>query len=129
MNALFVPVLLLLSSVPMFVVAVLVARGNLHLLNGLDADRLRHPQAVATRMSRLLGLVGVVIVAAAFGMYWAGGNEVRVMVVTGLLLLLVNGLAMALFVAVAAARRDYLPPGQSRQGGRHRDRNAGNRPS
>ncbi|MCF7221102.1 hypothetical protein [Marilutibacter chinensis] len=117
MTDLLVPTLLAAGSLPMFAIAYRVARGDLHWLNGLDAGRLRDPQRIAARMSRLLGLVGVALLLGAAGMYWAGGMQARVGAVTVGLLIAVNGLGVALVLAIRRARRDYLPPGQRHGGG------------
>ncbi|MFQ6311017.1 hypothetical protein [Lysobacter capsici] len=106
-HALMLPAIMLISAVPTLVAAVLVARGNLHLVNGLDASRLRDPAATAARLSRLLALIAIAILLAAPGYYWAAGNDSRTTGVTVALLVAVNGLVVALMLAVAKARRDY----------------------
>lgn len=106
-HALMLPAIMLVSAVPTLVAAVLVARGNLHLVNGLDASRLRDPAATAARLSRLLALIAIAILLAAPGYYWAAGNDSRTTGVTVALLIAVNGLVVALMLAVAKARRDY----------------------
>ncbi|ALN86826.1 hypothetical protein IEQ11_16505 [Lysobacter capsici] len=106
-HALMLPAIMLISAVPTLVAAVLVARGNLHLVNGLDASRLRDPAATAARLSRLLALIAIAILLAAPGYYWAAGNDSRTTGVTVALLIAVNGLVVALMLAVAKARRDY----------------------
>lgn len=106
-HALMLPAIMLISAVPTLVAAVLVARGNLHLVNGLDASRLRDPAATAARLSRLLALIAIAILLAAPGYYWATGNDSRTTGVTVALLIAVNGLVVALMLAVAKARRDY----------------------
>jgi hypothetical protein len=106
---LLVPALLFASSLPMFATAWRVGRGDLHWLNGLDAARLRDPRVVATRMARLLAMVGIALVLGALGVYWAGDAEGRMLAVVVVLLLAVNGLGLVVFRAVSAARRDYVP--------------------
>ncbi|AWV07790.1 hypothetical protein [Marilutibacter maris] len=110
MTDLLIPTILATSSLPMFAIAFRVGSGDLHWLNGLDARRLRDPQRVAARMARLLALVGVALLLGAAGMYWAGEQQSRLALVTIALLVAVNGLGVALLVAVRRARHDYLPP-------------------
>ncbi|GAB3337300.1 hypothetical protein [Marilutibacter aestuarii] len=106
---LLVPALLFAGSLPMFAIAWRIGHGDLHWVNGLDARRLRDPAAVARRLARLLALVGVALVLGAAGLYVAGDDEGRMIAVVLVLLLVVNGLGLALFRAAGAARRDYLP--------------------
>ncbi|MEH6420276.1 hypothetical protein [Pseudomonas sp. CGJS7] len=112
LHAFILPGAMVISAVPILVAAVLVARGNLHLVNGLDASRLRDPAATAARLARLLALVAIALLLSALGYYWAAGDQTRIIGVSVALLLAVNGLAVALIVAAAKARRDYrdAPP-------------------
>ena len=105
------PGAMLVTAVPLLVCAVLVARGHLHLVNGLDAERLRNPDAVAARIARLLALTATAMLLAALGYYWAAGAQSRIVGVTAALLVAVNGLAVLLLRAVAAARRSYRDRG------------------
>lgn len=109
-NEFILPGIMLISGVPVLVAAVLVARGNLQLINGLDPSRLRDPLAAAARFSRLLALVAIAMFAAALGFYWAHGDHTRTLAVTIALLVAVNGLAVAMLLALAALKRDYRPP-------------------
>lgn len=111
MTDLLVPTILAVSSLPLFAIAYRVGCGDLHWLNGLDARRLRDPDAVARGMARRLALVGVSILLGALGMYWAGADQARIAIVAIVLLVAVNGLGIALVLAVQRARRDYLPSG------------------
>ncbi|MEI2454489.1 hypothetical protein ABU614_13920 [Lysobacter firmicutimachus] len=101
------PGAMVVTALPILVCAVLVARGQLHLVNGLDAARLRDPDAVAARIARLLALTAMAMLFAALGYYWANGEQSRTAGVTIALLVAVNGLAVLLIRAVAAARRSY----------------------
>ena len=122
------PAIMILSGLPALIAAVLVSRGNLHLINGLDATRLRDPAAVAARFARLLALVSIAIFASALGFYWAHGDDSRTLWVTVALLVAVNGLAVALLLAVARAKRDYRSPGHNRRDdGTHNDPRTGRR--
>lgn len=106
-NALVVPGVMVISALPVLVAAVLVARGNLQLINGLDPARLRDPFAAAAKFSRLLALVAISMFIAALGYYWAHGNQNHMLIVTVLLLIAVNGLAVTMMFALAALKRDY----------------------
>ncbi|QWP76186.1 hypothetical protein J5226_21770 [Lysobacter sp. K5869] len=117
-NALALPLILAISGVPVLVAAVLVARGNLHLINGLDASRLRDPAAAAARFGRLLALVAISMFLAALGFYWAHGDYNRILVVTVLLLVSVNGLAVVMLVALSRLKRDYRAPRDDQRAGR-----------
>ena len=109
------PAAMVITAMPILVCAVLVARGNLRLLNGLDAQRLRDPDAVAARIERLLALTATAMLLAALGYYWARGDQGRITGVTVVLLVAVNGLAVLLLRAVAAARRSYREPGDGQR--------------
>lgn len=52
-NEFMLPAVMLISGLPILVAAVLVARGNLQLINGLDPARLRDPAAAASRFSKI----------------------------------------------------------------------------
>ncbi|MGO1002492.1 hypothetical protein [Lysobacter sp. CA196] len=113
-----VPIAMAVSAAPILVSAVLVARGNLRLINGLDASRLPDPARTAAKLARLLATTGVAMLLGGAGFYWAGANEGRIAVVVVSLLLAVNGLAVALILAISAARRSY----RDRPGGDERTR-------
>lgn len=117
-NALVLPLIMAVSGLPVLVAAVLVARGNLHLINGLDASRLRDPAAAAARFARLLALVAISMFLAALGFYWAHGDYNRILVVTVLLLVSVNGLAATMLVALSRLKRDYRAPRDDPRTGR-----------
>ncbi|MBB1087345.1 hypothetical protein H4F99_02445 [Lysobacter sp. SG-8] len=114
---LLVPLVLFASSLPMFAIAWRVGQGDLRWLNGLDAARLPDPAAVARRLGWLLASVGFALWLGALGLYWAGDRQGPLAVVTVLLLVAVNGLGLALFIAARRARRDYLPPRDGRAAG------------
>lgn len=111
--SLIAPLLIALTSLPILVVAAYVRRGHLHLINGLDASRVPDPHALARRLSLLLVGVGLAMLAAAVGLYWATGNESRGLLVVTAMIVVVNALGIALVVAVVRARRGYRePPGR-----------------
>lgn len=102
-----VPIAMAVSAVPILVSTALVARGNLHLINGLDAARLPDPARTAAKLARLLAATGAAMLLGGAGFYWAGADESRIAMVVVALLLAVNGLAVALMLAIGAARRSY----------------------
>lgn len=61
--------------------------------------------AVNALLARLMRTVGVVLVAGAVAMLWAGEDSTRVLAVALALALAVNGIAVAMFVAVLRSRR------------------------
>ncbi|MFP7723671.1 hypothetical protein [Lysobacter sp. A3-1-A15] len=99
------PAAMALSAMPVFLIAGLVRGGRLHLVNGLDASRVRDPERLARRLGALLAAVGFSVLLGAAGLAWAGSDEARVTGVVIGLLLAVNGLAVALILTVARARR------------------------
>ena len=106
---LWLPIVVAVSAAPAFVVAGMVGRGALHLVNGLDPRRVRDPDALQRRLSRLLAAIGFAIVAGAAGLLWADGERDRVLAVVVAMVVAVNGLGLALVVAVARARGDGRP--------------------
>jgi hypothetical protein len=108
--ALIAPLLIALTSLPVLVVAAYVRRGHLHLINGLDATRVADPAALARRVSLLLVGVGLAMLAAAAGLYWAAGDERRGLMVVVAMVVAVNVLGIALIVTVARARSGYREP-------------------
>jgi hypothetical protein len=107
---LIAPLLLALTSAPVFVIAVLVGRGHLHLVNGLDRERVADPDGLARRLSALLWLIGLAMLASAAGFYWAGADDARMTMIVIALVAVVNALGIALLLAVAKARREYRKP-------------------
>jgi hypothetical protein len=101
---LIVPVLIALTAMPLFVAAGYVARGHLHLVNGLDPARVRDPRGLARRLARLLAAAGFAMVGGAAAMVWAGGEPTRVTAVAVALVVVVNLIALALIITVARAR-------------------------
>lgn len=117
-NEFVLPAVMLVSGAPILVAAVLVARGNLRLIYGLDASRLRDPAAAASRFGKLLALVAIAMFLAALGYYWSYGDQSRTMWVTVALLVAVNAVAVAMIVATARLKRDYLKPRDGQRTGR-----------
>ena len=111
------PVVMLVSALPMLVLGIAVRRGQLGLISGLDADRVRDRDAVAASLGHKLLALGAVMVAAAPGFLWAGDDRSRVVQVTIALVVAINAIALWLVFAVAAVKRDYMQATQ--RPGRH----------
>lgn len=110
-DVMIAPLLVGLTSLPVFLIAYYVRRGRLHLINGLDPARVADPVALAIRISRLLFAVGFAMLGAAGGLLWAGHDESRGQAVVIAMVVVVNLLGIALVVTVARARmRDGAPP-------------------
>lgn len=103
------PFALALSGLSIVISSVLIARGRLGLIQGLNAARLRDPLAVAAKFARLLALTGIALLFGGLGLYWAGSEPARLWLVIVPLLIAVNGLGVAMIFAVRAARRGYRP--------------------
>ncbi|GAB6197390.1 hypothetical protein [Lysobacter xanthus] len=88
-----------LTSVPAFLVAQSIAR---------SAQR-RDPDAREANLARLLAtfmrIVGAVLLLGGGAMLWAGADTGRIVTVALAVALLVNGLAIAMLVAVVRGRR------------------------
>lgn len=110
-DVLIAPLLVGLTSLPVFLIAYYVRRGRLHLINGLDASRVADPVGLAIRISRLLFAVGFAMLGAAGGLLWAGHDASRGQAVVIAMVVVVNLLGIALVVTIARARmRDGAPP-------------------
>lgn len=110
-DVLIAPLLVGLTSLPVFLIAYYVRRGRLHLIHGIDASRLVNPVAFAIRISRLLFAVGFAMLGAAGGLLWAGHDASRGQAVVIAMVVVVNLLGIAIVVNVARARmRDGTPP-------------------
>jgi hypothetical protein len=101
------PISLLVASAPLFVLAILVGRGNLGLINGIDPERVVDKQALAARLSRLLSALGMALLAAAGGFVWAGDDQDRVLMITLALVVAISLLTIRMLLVIARARRDY----------------------
>ncbi|HZX80274.1 MAG TPA: hypothetical protein VFE72_04885 [Lysobacter sp.] len=88
-----------LTSVPAFLVARSLARSAQRRDPDLQQSRL------ALLLARLMRIVGAAMLAAAAAMLWAGNDSSRVVLVVLGVALVVNGLALAMFLAVMRGRR------------------------
>lgn len=88
-----------LTSVPAFLVAQSLARSAQRRDPDLRESRL------AQVLVRFMRVVGVLMLAGAAAMLWAGGDTRRVVYVALAVALGVNGLAVAMLVAVLRGRR------------------------
>ena len=110
LEAWIVPVIMLLSALPLLVIGIAVRRGKLGLVSGLDVERVRDADAAAASIGNKLLALGAAMVAAAPAYLWAGVDKGRVMLVTIALVVAVNAIALWLVFAVAAVKRDYRTP-------------------
>ena len=65
----------------------------------------RRATRIDMKLAGMMRTVGLLLLGGALGMLWAGGDFTRVLAVALALALLVNGMAVAMFVAVARERR------------------------
>jgi hypothetical protein len=89
-----------LTSVPAFLVARSLARS--HARERAVAGR---GDGVSGLLSRMMFVVAGAMLAGAVGMLWAGSDAGRIMAVALLMALVVNGMAIAMLVAVLRRRR------------------------
>ena len=73
---------------------------------GMDERRRR---ALDDRLARLMRMVGVAMLAMAAGMAAWGADQARMLALVAVLVLVVNGLVLAMALAVARARRGDWP--------------------
>jgi uncharacterized membrane protein YgdD (TMEM256/DUF423 family) len=66
----------------------------------------RNGSRINLRLAGMLRSVGVVLIAGALAMLWAGADPTRVLAVALGMALVVNGFAVAMLVAVVRSRRD-----------------------
>lgn len=92
MDDYLIPAILAVSSLPAFAAAALLARGA------------RARGAAAPMVARLMLTVGLVILAGAGGLLWAGANDGRRMAVILAMAVAVNGLGVVLLVRLGRDR-------------------------
>ena len=90
MDGLGIALAFALTSVPAFLVARALQRRGTR----IDA-----------KLAGMMRTVGLLLLGGALGMWWAGGDSTRVLAVALALALFVNGMAVAMFVAVVRERR------------------------
>ena len=89
-----------LTSVPAFLVARSLARSHAR-----DLQAGPGVAGASGRLARLMNSVGIALLIGAAGMAWAVGDTRRTLIVASALALIVNGLALAMLVAVLRSRR------------------------
>lgn len=99
MDGLGISLAFALTSVPAFLIA--RALGLSH-ARALQAGRRPDSPPV---LGRLMRAVGIALLAGALAMLWAGADPTRVLAVALAMALVVNGLAVLMFVAVVRYRR------------------------
>ncbi|HVI58371.1 MAG TPA: hypothetical protein VM619_05795 [Luteimonas sp.] len=87
-----------LSSLPAFAIARLLRRGN---DPADDSGKAR----LDRRLARLMDIVGVVGLAAAAGLWWAGDDRGRATLMVVAMVVLVNALVLAVLFSAFRARR------------------------
>lgn len=71
----------------------------------ISAALRRRATPLDLRLAGMMRAVALLLLGGAGGMLWAGGDSTRVLAVALALALFVNGMAVAMFVAVARERR------------------------
>jgi hypothetical protein len=94
-----------LSSLPAFAIARMLRRGPSR--GGDDARAADSPGKARfdRRLARLMDMVGMVGLAAAAGLWWAGDDRGRATLVVVAMVVLVNAMIVAVLVSIFAARR------------------------
>ena len=88
-----------LSSLPAFAIAAMLRR------QPKDAPRSPGKALLDRRISRLMEAVGVIGLATAAGLWWAGDDRGRVILVMVAMAVLVNAMVIAVLFSIFAARR------------------------
>ncbi|MDH5834894.1 hypothetical protein [Luteimonas kalidii] len=95
-----------LMALPAFVTAGWLGAGRLPVAGGSRGMTEGRRRALDSRLARLMRMVGVVMLAMAAGLAAWGGDDTRVLALAAVMVLVVNGLAVAMLVTVFRARRD-----------------------
>jgi O-antigen/teichoic acid export membrane protein len=88
-----------LSSLPAFAIAAMLRRES------GSAARSPGKRLLDRRLARLMDMVGMVGLAAAAGLWWAGDDRGRATLVVVAMVVLVNALIVAVLLSIFAARR------------------------
>ena len=98
-----------LMAFPAFVAANWLGNGRIPLAGGARGMSEGRRRALDGRLSRLMRMVGLAMLAMAGGMALWGDDEGRVLALTAVMVAVVNGLAIAMLVSVFRARRGHGP--------------------
>ena len=98
-----------LLSLPAFVSAGWLRDGRLPMARGARGLTPERQRALDDRLARLMRMVAVAMLAMAGGLALWGDDQTRVLALAAVMVLVVNGLAVAMLVAVLRARRGQWP--------------------
>jgi len=93
-----------LMALPAFVFANWLRDGRLPLAGGGEGLTERDRRALDSRLARMMRMAGVATLATGGGLALWGDDERRVLLLVAVMVLVVNGLAAAMLVAVRRAR-------------------------
>ena len=88
-----------LSSLPAFAIAAMLRR------EPDSAARSQGKRLLDRRIAKLMDAVGVIGLSAAAGLWWAGDDRCRVVLVVVAMAVLVNAMVIAVLFSIFAARR------------------------
>lgn len=94
-----------LMAFPAFVAANWLGGGRLPVAGGARAMTEGDRRTLDGRLARLMRMVGLAMLAMAGGMALWGDDEGRVLALTVVMVVVVNGLAIAMLASVLRARR------------------------
>ena len=98
-----------LLALPAFVSAGWLRDGRVPVARGARGMTGRRRRALDNRLARLMHMVGVAMLAMAAGLATWGGDQARVAALAVVLVVVVNGLAVAMLLSVLRARRGDWP--------------------
>ncbi|TYT25472.1 hypothetical protein FZO89_03890 [Luteimonas viscosa] len=98
-----------LMAIPAFVAAGWLRDGRLPVAGGARGMTEGRRRALDDRLSRLMRMLALAMLAMAGGMALWGMDQRRILVLAVVLVLVVNGLALAMLLAVVRARRGTGP--------------------
>lgn len=98
-----------LLSLPAFISAGWLRDGRLPVARGARGLTPARRRALDDRLARLMRMVALAMLAMAGGLALWGDEQNRILALAAVMLLVVNGLAVAMFVAVLRARRGDWP--------------------
>ena len=100
-----------LLALPAFLSAGWLRDGRVPVARGARGMTGRRRRALDNRLARLMHMVGVAMLAMAAGLAAWGADQARMLALVAVLVLVVNGLVLAMALAVARARRGDWPGG------------------